>query len=59
MTRRDIADHLGLEVDTVSRGLNAFRRQGIIGLPDTDPAVRLEVGELERRARGTGRQASA
>lgn len=59
MTRRDIADHLGLKVETVSRGLNAFRRQGIVGLPDTNHALLLEVGELERRARGDGPRTSA
>ena len=33
MTRMDIADHLGLTLETVSRMLNQLKRRGIIDLP--------------------------
>jgi CRP-like cAMP-binding protein len=30
MTRRDIADYLGLAIETVSRVLNAYQRKGYL-----------------------------
>jgi CRP/FNR family transcriptional regulator len=33
MTRQDIADHLGLTIETVSRTVSRLRREGLIGLP--------------------------
>ncbi len=35
MTRLDIADYLGLTIETVSRTLSKFRRKGLIELPRT------------------------
>lgn len=35
MTRQDIADYLGLTIETVSRSLSQFERDGIIALPST------------------------
>jgi CRP/FNR family nitrogen fixation transcriptional regulator len=34
MTRQDIADYLGLTIETVSRTLSQFERDGIIALPN-------------------------
>ena len=33
MSLRDIADYLGLTIETVCRVLSAFRREGIIAIP--------------------------
>jgi CRP/FNR family nitrogen fixation transcriptional regulator len=35
MTRQDIADFLGLTIETVSRSLSQFERDGIIALPSS------------------------
>jgi len=34
MTRQDIADYLGLTIETVSRSLSQMERDGVIGLPN-------------------------
>ncbi len=36
MTRADMADFLGLTVETVSRGLTAMKRDGLIAIPNRD-----------------------
>ena len=35
MSRQDMADYLGLTIETVSRSLSQFEREGIIALPST------------------------
>ena len=39
MSRTDIADHLGLTIETVSRSFTQLERQGIIGLPSARHVV--------------------
>jgi len=45
MTREDIADYLGLTVETVSRTFTRFRNKGIIALPARN---RVEILDLEQ-----------
>jgi CRP/FNR family transcriptional regulator, nitrogen fixation regulation protein len=40
MSRNDVADYLGLTIETVCRGLSGFKRNGVIGIPD---AHRIEL----------------
>jgi len=47
MTRQDIADYLGLTIETVSRSLSQFERDGVIALPTTRQLKVLDVDALE------------
>jgi CRP/FNR family transcriptional regulator len=52
MTRSDIADHLGLTIETVSRTLTKLKQDGLIALP---APTRIEIrrrNQLERLAAG-------
>lgn len=50
MSREDIADYLGLTIETVSRGLSNLKRSGVISLP-SPKSVRIEsLSELARCA---------
>ena len=44
MTRRDIADYLGLTIETVSRTLTTLKQQGVIALPT---ATRIEIRDRD------------
>lgn len=56
MSRRDMADHLGLTLETVSRMLNRLKQTEIIELPRPDRFLILDHRRLMRAA---GRTASA
>lgn len=52
MCRADIADYLGMTVETVSRLLTEFRRKGIIELPEANHVVLLRRSALEGLSSG-------
>ncbi len=52
MGRSDIADYLGLTIETVSRTLTQMKRDGVIALPDSGHAELRDVPELKRIAEG-------
>lgn len=52
MSRADIADYLGLTIETVSRTFTQLKRDGIIGLPASGHVVLLDAGGLKDLAEG-------
>lgn len=52
MGRTDIADYLGLTIETVSRTLSQLRRNGVIGLPSPTRVALLDREQLEQLAEG-------
>ena len=55
MTRVDIADFLGLKIETVSRTFSKLKSQGLIEI-DQITTIRLRnTGELKRLAEGDAR----
>jgi len=50
MSRTDIADYLGLTIETVSRTLSLFKRERIIALPTTHRLVVVDRESLEELA---------
>ena len=48
MSRTDIADHLGLTIETVSRSFTQLERQAVIGLPSPRRIVLSNKDALER-----------
>jgi len=47
MSRNDIADYLGLTIETVCRTLSLFKREGVIALPNPHRIELLDRGALE------------
>lgn len=47
MTRQDIADYLGLTIETVSRSFSQFERDGVIALPNTRQVCLKKIQALE------------
>lgn len=52
MSRADIADYLGLTIETVSRTFTQLKREGIIGLPDSGHVVLTDEDGLRELAEG-------
>jgi len=52
MSRQDIADHLGLTIETVSRIFTRFKRARLVDLPDRHAVVLTDVDRLSRLAEG-------
>ena len=50
MQRQDIADYLGLTIETVSRTFTHLKERGLIALPTTRRVEILNIGQLERLA---------
>ncbi|XAO71180.1 MAG: helix-turn-helix domain-containing protein [Acetobacteraceae bacterium] len=50
MTRMDIADYLGLTIETVSRTFSAFQRQGLIHIPHTRNVLIQDIDALSALA---------
>jgi len=53
MSRYDIADHVGIAVETVSRAITELRRLGIIELESPRCLSIRDTRELQRRADGS------
>jgi CRP/FNR family transcriptional regulator len=52
MTRGDIADYLGLTIETVSRTLSRLRTERMIDIPNTSDVMLLNLGALRSLAGG-------
>ena len=50
MSRRDIADYLGLTIETVSRALSKLRARGIIAVPNAHQILLLIPSALREIA---------
>jgi len=48
MTRQDIADYLGLTMETVSRAMRKLKNQGIISIESNQTICFLDANEVER-----------
>ena len=52
MTRNEIADHLGLTLETVSRGFSRLRQLGVNRLDGADRVTLNDLGRLRELAGG-------
>ncbi len=53
MSRQDMADYLGLTIETVCRVLSAMKREGLIGIPNLHQLVVKNFGALNELADGS------
>jgi CRP/FNR family transcriptional regulator len=58
MSRNDIADYLGLTIETVSRTLTKLKQDGLIALPTPSRIEIRDRDQLEELAAGEGEQAA-
>lgn len=54
MSRADIADHLGVTIETVSRALSRFQREGVVRMTDAHHFTIVRLGALRALAEGDG-----
>lgn len=52
MSRADIADYLGLTIETVSRTFTQLKREGVIGLPASGHVILVDAAALKDLAEG-------
>lgn len=52
MGRQDIADHLGLTIETVCRALSELKREGVIGIPNVHQIAVTDTSALYELAEG-------
>ncbi|MCT6855118.1 MULTISPECIES: Crp/Fnr family transcriptional regulator [unclassified Bombella] len=52
MSRTDIADYLGLTIETVSRTFSTFKKEGLISIKGASSVTLLAVGSLNNLANG-------
>ena len=50
MTRQDIADYLGLTIETVCRALSKLKREGLIAVEERHKVILLRMGRLQELA---------
>jgi len=53
MSRQDMADYLGLTIETVSRTMSRFKRMGLIGLIGRQHVALRQIGRLAALAEGS------
>jgi CRP/FNR family transcriptional regulator, anaerobic regulatory protein len=58
MTRADIADYLGLTIETVSRSLTRFKAEGLIAIPAAGAIRICDLAALTRMAAGAAAHAA-
>jgi CRP-like cAMP-binding protein len=53
MGRQDIADHLGLTIETVCRAISALKSGGLVAVPNAHQLILNDMAGLRRMAEGT------
>ena len=52
MSRRDVADYLGLTIETVCRVLSEMKREGMVTIPDARHLALVDIAALQTIAGG-------